>query len=56
MNREKNIFYNVIKNETSLTEIFCNLMYNRHWAYICRANHRARSEERRVGKECVSTF
>jgi len=24
--REKNIFYNIIKNETSLTEVFCNLM------------------------------
>ncbi len=24
--REKNLFYNVIKNETSLTEFFCNLM------------------------------
>jgi hypothetical protein len=25
-NRENNIFYNVIRNETSLTEVFCNLM------------------------------
>ena len=25
-NREKNIFFNIIKNETSVTEIFCNLM------------------------------
>ena len=25
--RENNIFYNVIKNETSLTEVFCNLMH-----------------------------
>lgn len=24
--REQNVFYNVLKNETSLTEIFCNLM------------------------------
>jgi len=24
--REKNIFYNIIKNETSLTEVFCNIM------------------------------
>lgn len=24
--RENNIFYNVIRNETSLTEVFCNLM------------------------------
>lgn len=24
--REKNIFYNVLRNETSLTEIFCNLL------------------------------
>ncbi len=24
--REKNIFYNVLKNETSLTEVFCNLL------------------------------
>jgi len=26
MKREKNIFYNLIKNETSLTEVFCNLL------------------------------
>ena len=26
-NRENNIFYNVIRNETSLTEVFCNLMH-----------------------------
>jgi len=24
--REKNIFYNILRNETSLTEVFCNLM------------------------------
>lgn len=24
--RERNVFYNVLKNETSLTEVFCNLM------------------------------
>ena len=24
--REDNIFYNLIKNETSLTEVFCNFM------------------------------
>ena len=24
--RENNIFFNVIRNETSLTEVFCNLM------------------------------
>lgn len=24
--REENIFYNLIKNETSLTEVFCNFM------------------------------
>jgi len=26
MEREKNIFFNIIKNETSLTEVFCNLL------------------------------
>lgn len=26
INREDNIFYNVIRNETSLTEVFCNFM------------------------------
>lgn len=25
--REASIFYNVIRNETSLTEVFCNLMH-----------------------------
>ena len=24
--REENIFFNLIKNETSLTEVFCNFM------------------------------
>jgi len=27
MKREENIFFNIIKNETSLTEAFCNLLY-----------------------------
>jgi len=26
MEREENIFFNIIKNETSLTEVFCNLL------------------------------
>lgn len=43
LNRHNNIFFNLIKNETSLTEIFCNLMsykiFRNHFVQFVKDNN-----------------
>lgn len=53
--REENIFYNLIKNETSLTEVFCNFMRYENFRnlFIDMVNEKIRNQENRIDKSRV---
>jgi hypothetical protein len=53
--REKNIFYNVLKNETSLTEVMCNLMsYKAFRDLFIELVNTKRTEENRLKISMIS--
>ncbi len=53
--REENIFYNLIKNEISLTEVFCNFMRYKKFRdlFIDIVNEKIRNQENRIDKSRV---
>lgn len=53
--REENIFYNLIKNETSLTEVFCNFMRYENFRnlFIDMINEKIKSKENIIDKSKV---
>jgi hypothetical protein len=53
--REENIFYNLIKNETSLTEVFCNFMKYKIFRdlFIDMVNEKIKNQENRIDKSIV---
>ena len=53
--REENIFYNLIKNETSLTEVFCNFMRYENFRnlFIDIINEKIKNQENRIDKSIV---
>ena len=53
--REENIFYNLIKNETSLTEVFCNFMKYKIFRnlFIDIVNEKIKNQENRIDKSKV---
>jgi len=53
--REENIFYNLIKNETSLTEVFCNFMKYKIFRdlFIDIVNTKIKNQENRIDKSIV---
>ena len=50
--REENIFYNLIKNETSLTEVFCNFMKYKIFRnlFIDIVNEKIKNQDNRIDK------
>lgn len=55
MEREENIFYNLIKNETSLTEVFCNFMRYENFRnlFIDMINEKIKNKENIIDKSKV---
>lgn len=53
--REENIFYNLIKNETSLTEVFCNFMRYENFRnlFIDMINEKIKNKENIIDKSKV---
>jgi hypothetical protein len=53
--REENIFFNLIKNETSLTEVFCNFMKYKIFRdlFIDIINEKIQNQENRIDKSIV---
>ena len=53
--REENIFFNLIKNETSLTEVFCNFMKYKIFRdlFIDIVNEKIKNQENRIDKSIV---
>lgn len=53
--REENIFYNLIKNETSLTEVFCNFMKYKIFRdlFMDIVNEKIKNEENKIDKSIV---
>ena len=53
--REENIFYNLIKNETSLTEVFCNFMRYENFRnlFIDIINKKIKNKENIIDKSKV---
>lgn len=53
--RVENIFYNLIKNETSLTEVFCNFMRYKIFRdlFIDIVNEKIQNQENRIDKSIV---
>lgn len=53
--REENIFYNLIKNETSLTEVFCNFMRYENFRnlFIEMINEKIKNKENVIDKSIV---
>lgn len=53
--REENIFYNLIKNETSLTEVFCNFMRYENFRnlFIDIVNEKIKNKENIIDKSIV---
>ena len=53
--REENIFYNLIKNETSLTEVFCNFMRYENFRnlFIDIINEKIKNQENIIDKSIV---
>ena len=51
--REENIFYNLIKNETSLTEVFCNFMRYESFRnlFIDMINEKIKNKENIIDKK-----
>ena len=54
--REENIFYNLIKNETSLTEVFCNFMRYRVFRdlFIDIVNEKIKNKKNIIDKSMVN--
>ncbi len=53
--REENIFYNLIKNETSLTEVFCNFMKYENFRnlFIDMINEKIKNKENVIDKSIL---
>ena len=54
--RKENIFYNLIKNETSLTEVFCNFMRYRVFRdlFIDIVNEKIKNKKNIIDKSMVN--